>query len=117
MKKILPLLAICCCLPLFAHAENTADVVAALIAQTKNSGATFIRNGKTHSAEEAAAHLQKKYDHFLKKGKIKSPEDFIKLAGTKSLISKKDYLLKLPDGTEVKSADWLTAQLAGLREK
>ncbi len=114
MKKRLTLLLFSLCLPLFAE-EDTAKVVAALIEQTKNSGATFIRNGKTHTAEEAAEHLQKKYDHFLKKGKIKSPEDFIKMAGTKSLMSGKYYMLKFPDGSEIKSADWLTEQLKLLR--
>lgn len=96
--------------------EDTAQVVSALIHQTKESGATFIRNGKNHSAEEAAEHLQKKYEHFLKKGKIKSPEDFITHAGTKSLVSGKYYELKFPDGTTVKSADWLTERLAALRQ-
>ncbi|WFB35567.1 DUF5329 family protein [Kiritimatiellota bacterium B12222] len=114
MKKLIPLLFLILALPLFAT-EDTATIVSELITMTNHSGAEFIRNGKTHSAQEASEHLEKKYKHFLKKGKIKTPEDFIKYAGTKSLVSGKYYMLKFPDGTEEKSATWLTAQLANIR--
>lgn len=114
MKPWIPLFLLVFCLPLAAE-ENTAARVEALITHTRNSEVVFIRNGKEHSPEEAAEHLQKKYEHFRKKGKIKSPEDFIKHAGTQSLISGKPYKIRLPDGTEVNSSDWLLDRLASIR--
>lgn len=109
------------CVPLFLTAgeklpEDLSAVVDSLIRETRNSSATFIRNSKVHTAEEAAEHLRKKYEHFLKKGKIKTPEDFIKYAGTKSLISGKPYMLMLKDGTEIENAKWLTARLSEIRK-
>ena len=89
--------------------------VQALLEATKASGATFVRNGKDHTADEAVEHMEKKYAHFKKKGKIKTSEDFIRLAGTKSLMSGTEYTLRLPDGREEKSGVWLTARLAEIR--
>ncbi len=97
--------------------DALAEAVTHLLTQTRESGATFVRNGAAHDAKEAVSHMQKKYEHFLKKGKIKTPEDFIRLAATQSLISGKAYTLKMPDGSEHKTADWMTAQLRLYRKQ
>ena len=104
----------------FCAAEEPEDLNAAvthLLKETGESGATFIRNKKSHDAKEAAEHMKKKYEHFVKKGKIKTAEDFIRLAATKSLISGKPYKLKLPDGTEHLTAEWMTEALKTYREQ
>ena len=86
------------------NAENTAKVVAFLIEEVKASHLTFIRNGKTHSSEEAANHIHRKYDHV--KSQIKTPEDFIRLCASKSLVSGEPYLVVTPQGT-VTVESWL----------
>lgn len=119
--KFLPFLFFFTCLPLVSFTEDPQGMVLAteiqgLLTATEKSGATFIRNGKSYSAEEAVEHMQKKYAHFAKKGKIKTAEDFIRLAATKSLMSGKPYTLGLPDGDEQPSAVWLQAQLEQIRK-
>ncbi len=92
--------------------ENTGQVVAYLTAEVEKSHLTFIRNGQTHSCEEAAQHAREKYEYF--KSRIKSAEDFIKLCASKSLISGKPYLVITPQGT-VEVGSWLTKILAEYR--
>lgn len=95
--------------------KGTAETVEHLLQMVRESDAAFIRNGKEHSAKDAAKHMKKKYEHFLKKKEIKTAEDFIRLAGTKSLLSGREYALKLADGREIKTAEWLRARLAEYR--
>ena len=114
-------------LPMQAPADTTTDAVASnsrnnetlqdtvdyLIATVAGSDLILVRNGKEHTPTDAAEHLQRKYDHF--RNKIKTPEDFIRLAASKSLISGKPYTIRFPDG-EVRRCDaWLTGLLAERR--
>ncbi len=75
-------------------------------------GAVFIRNGREHTVEEAIDHMRGKWR--WKKSEIKTAEDFIDIAATKSSISGEFYLIKLSDGTTVKSGDWFREQLIKL---
>jgi len=95
--------------------EDVAAVVEYLLARIGESGLTFIRNGSEHTAAEAAAHIRGKYEHFKKD--IKTPEDFIDKAASKSILSGKPYLVKMPDGTTRLAADWLRGLLAEYRAK
>jgi len=74
--------------------ENTRQVINYLIEKVKNSHLTFIRNGKSYSSEAAAEHARTKYRYF--RSQIETPEDFIRLCATKSLISGKPYLVVTP---------------------
>ncbi|HKB91568.1 MAG TPA: DUF5329 domain-containing protein [Opitutaceae bacterium] len=94
--------------------ENTAEVVSYLLDYVLHSDCVFIRNGSEHTAAEATNHLKSKYDYFKKD--IKAPEDFIRLAATKSSMSGELYKVKLKDGREITSADWLTGILADYRK-
>jgi len=58
-------------------------------------------------------HLQRKYDHF--KDEIKTPEDFIWLSASKSLISGKPYMVKTKTGQLMKSETWLLEALESYR--
>jgi hypothetical protein len=49
--------------------------------------------------------MQAKYDHF--KNEIKTPEDFIRLAATKSMQSGQPYMIKTKDGKERTCAEWM----------
>ncbi len=84
-----------------------------LLDTVSQSGLTFMRNGKSYTASEAAAHMRNKYEHFH--DDINSAEDFIRLSATRSLVSGKPYTLVDRDGREQATADWLTRMLSEYR--
>jgi hypothetical protein len=59
--------------------------------------------------------MQRKYEHF--KDEIKSPEDFIRLSASKSLMSGKPYMIKTKGGRLLKSETWLLEALEAFRQK
>ncbi len=71
--------------------------------------AVFIRNDKEHTSTEAAKHLRDKWQ--WKADEIATAEDFIRVAGTRSSITGKPYVIRFPDGREVPSAEFLFNQL------
>jgi hypothetical protein len=93
--------------------DDLPRTVAYLIGFVADSDAVFLRNGKAHTPKEAANLMQDKYDYFKKE--IKTPEDFIRLAASKSEISGRTYLVRTKDGREMKSADWLGGALRDYR--
>ncbi len=95
--------------------ESLDQTIGYLINHVGKSNATFIRNGVSHTSAEAVAHIKAKYEHF--KGEIKTPEDFIHLAASKSLLSGKPYLVRTPDGNEMHLDAWLTDALKHHREQ
>ncbi len=96
-----------------AKKEDLEATIAHLLEFVSTSDVVFIRNGKEHSAEDAAKHIEKKYNHYKKK--IKTPEDFIERSATKSMMSGKLYQVRLKDGTVITNKDWLTAALERYR--
>ena len=80
-----------------------------------NSECSFIRNDKTYTPQEAVSHMKRKYAHF--KDDIKSPEDFIRLSASKSLISGRPYMVKPRDGQMMKSETWLLEALKKYRQE
>lgn len=78
------------------------------------SDVTFLRNGDSHQAGEAAEHIRKKYDYYL--NKVFTAEDFIRLSATKSALSGKVYYIKLSDGTRTSNSEWLLAELKSYRQ-
>lgn len=93
---------------------SEADKISRLIESIRGmKGATFIRNGTEHSCQEAAEHLQAKWE---KHGaKIKSAEDFISYLATKSSMSGEAYKIRYPDGKETLAADVLHEALGQLK--
>ena len=79
------------------------------------SGCQFQRNGAWHSAAEARAHLEKKYQYLLSKHLVNTSDDFISLAATKSSTSEKPYFVKCGTERQVRSATWMAAQLREVR--
>jgi len=96
-------------------AESMEQTVDYLIDYVGKSNATFIRNGISHTPAEAVAHIKAKYEHF--KSEIKTPEDFIRLAASKSLLTGKPYLVRSPDGKEMHLDAWLTDALEHHRDQ
>ena len=89
--------------------ESLDESIKFLLDYVAKSDVTFIRNGQEHNAQEAANHIKTKYEHF--KGEIKTPEDFIRLAASKSLQTGKPYLVRTKDGKEMRLDKWLTEAL------
>ena len=90
-------------------AESLDESIKFLLDYVAKSDVTFIRTGQEHNAQEAANHIKTKYEHF--KGEIKTPEDFIRLAASKSLQTGKPYLVRTKDGKEMRLDKWLTEAL------
>jgi hypothetical protein len=93
--------------------ESVEQTVNYLIDHVAKSDAMFIRNGVSHTPAEAVNHIKAKYEHF--KNEIKTPEDFIRLAASKSLLTGKPYLVRTPDGKETRLDVWLTDALKEYR--
>jgi len=93
--------------------EDTDQAIEYLLAYVARSDSTFIRNGQSYDAQMAAAHLRSKRSYF--KAQIRTPEDFIRLAATKSEFSGKPYQVRTRDGRLFTSAEWLTEILADYR--
>jgi hypothetical protein len=95
--------------PSNANAESLEQTINYLLDYVAKSDATFIRNGQTHAPQEAVNHIKAKYEHF--KNEIKTPEDFIRLSASKSLLSGQPYLVRTRDGKETHLDEWLIAAL------
>ena len=95
--------------------EDLSETIQYLLEFVKSSECRFYRNDKEHTAGETVAHMKRKYAHF--KEKIKTPEDFIRLTATKSLISGKRYYVILKDGKKLASEAWLLQALEHYRRQ
>ena len=116
MKQFLRLAAFVFVLASLASAtaaESVDQTVSYLLNYIGHADATFTRNGSTHTPAEAVEHIKAKYEHFKKD--IKTPEDFIRLAATKSLLSGKPYTVTPAGGKEQPLADWLREALKAHR--
>jgi hypothetical protein len=88
--------------------------IAQLMDALSQSGCRFQRNGSWYGADEARAHLQRKYDHLLKKDKVDTAEQFIQRAASQSSMSGRAYRVKCQDKEQDASA-WFGGQLQKLR--
>lgn len=84
-----------------------------LLSRVQQSGLTFVRNDNKYDGASAAEHIRRKYDYFRER--IHTPEDFIELTASRSLVSGRDYLVILPDGTTLPLRQWLLDELAAYR--
>jgi hypothetical protein len=101
------------CTQTVCAAESLDQTVNYLIAYIGKADAVFIRNGATHTPAEAADHIRAKYEHF--KPDIKTPEDFIRLAASKSLLTGTPYMVRPKGGKEEPMSEWLTQVLKAHR--
>ena len=94
--------------------EDLSAAITYLLTYVEKSDCIFIRNNREHTAKEAVKHMRAKYAHF--RDDIKTPEDFIRLSATKSLISGRPYMVKTKDGRLMKSETWLLDALEAYRQ-
>ena len=84
-----------------------------MLARVASSDVVFLRNGKAHTAAEAVDHMRLKYEYY--EDRIHTPEDFIRWAATKSVLSGRAYRIRDENG-EVPAAEWMNRLLAEYRE-
>lgn len=74
--------------------------------------AKFIRNGATYEVTTAVRFLRGKWE--ANDSAVKTAKDFIDKVATSSGTSGKPYLIRFKDGHEIKSREFLLAQLKKL---
>jgi hypothetical protein len=77
-----------------------------------NSGCEFYRNGTWYDSGTAKAHLRYKYDALVQHGQIRTTDDFIVKAATKSSMTGLAYKVRCAPGPEIPSSQWLRDALA-----
>lgn len=77
-------------------------------------GATFIRNGEEYNCQQAADHLQSKWEKH--KDQVKTAEEFIDALASKSGMSGEDYQIRFADGKTVTSGEALHQQLQRIEQ-
>jgi hypothetical protein len=91
------------------QAEDLDGTIQHLIIYVRDSGVTFQRNFSSHDSIEAAGHIEKKYQHF--KDEIDTPEKFIELSATASMVTGKKYMVTTVQGEKIPAGEWLNAEL------
>jgi hypothetical protein len=76
--------------------------------------ATFIRNGSSYSATNAATFLRRKWQ--ANDSKVKTARDFIDKVASFSGTSGKPYIIRFQDGREIKSQEFLLGELSRLEK-
>jgi uncharacterized protein DUF5329 len=74
--------------------------------------AKFIRNGSTYEVSAAVRFLRGKWE--ANDAEVKTARDFIDKVASASGTSGKPYLIRFKDGREIKSRDYLLAELQKL---
>lgn len=89
--------------------------IGALIAHIEGlEGATFFRNGREYDAETAAQFLRGKWQ--ARESEIRTARDFVEDVATASSTTGRPYLIRLHDGTETRSGEYLLSQLKVLEK-
>ena len=95
-------------------ADTTEREVRLLIGAVAASHCDFNRNGRQHTAEEAATHLELKY---ARAGKhIDSADDFITQLASSSSFTGKPYMMNCEGGT-LPAGDWMVDALEQIRAR
>ncbi len=94
-------------------ANSEKQKIEALIKQVADlKDAKFVRNGSNYNADSAAVFLRRKWE--ANESEVKTARDFIDKVASFSGTSGKPYLIRFKDGGEIKSRDFLLAQLKKL---
>jgi hypothetical protein len=97
--------------PVSGGEGETEEVIMRLVQSVRDlpDGTAFIRNGESHTKDEAVQHLLSKYEKGKKE--IATPEDFIEKIASRSYISGKAYLIRFPDNKTVQAEDFFKLEL------
>ncbi|MEW5250346.1 DUF5329 family protein [Microbulbifer sp. 2201CG32-9] len=114
-RKLLFFMGLFSLSPACLSSEVIKQEIDYLLSFVSSSNCLFIRNGKSHAAEEAAKHIQRKYNHF--KAEIDSTEKFITLSATKSVFTGKPYFTQCDgEGRRQLTSSWLLRELHNYRD-
>ncbi len=102
----------CVLIPLACLAEKDGEI-AYLLQFVEQSQCIFVRNKTQHSSSEARQHMERKYKHIQKR--VKTSEDFIRYAASRSSLSGNDYRVVCGE-QEMSSSDWLQEALVDYRK-
>jgi hypothetical protein len=105
-------------LALVTRAEPPTNVqieVNFLLGYIDGSACEFYRNGTWRDSKAAQEHLRDKYQYLVERNQIKTTEDFIEMAATKSSFSGQPYMVSCNGGATVTSNQWLHDELVRLR--
>lgn len=108
------------CLPALAAAQlnDTArQEIEALLRAVGSSGCEFMRGGTAYTATKAQDHLQQKFAYLDNRGQLKSAEDFIVKAGTRSSMTGDAYGIRCAGTGHQASDAWLLARLKAMRQQ
>lgn len=112
--KAFALAALVFCAPPATLAAGPEAEIDHLLTFIAASPCAFIRNGVAYDGAQAVGHIKDKYDYY--RDDIRSAEDFIALAASKSAMSGKPYLVKC-DGATEPAAAWLVQELNAFRQR
>jgi hypothetical protein len=111
------LVLVLCCWPAWSAPppEIAQTEINYLLGFIEQSGCQFYRNGSWYDSKRAQEHLRSKYDFMVARDLIKTAEDFIEQAATRSSMSGIAYALKCSSAPVVTSGQWLREVLARYR--
>lgn len=98
-----------------ASAGDPPREIAALIEALGTSDCRFQRNGRWYDAEDARAHLQRKYDYVRRRHRGITAEQFIEHAASRSSFTGRAYTVRCAGRRDEPSAQWLRRTLQALR--
>jgi hypothetical protein len=97
-------------------AKTERQKIEALIAHIEElKGATFVRNGREYDAGAAAQFLRGKWQ--ARASEIRTARDFVENVARASSTTGQPYLIRLRDGTEHKSGEYLLSRLQALEPR
>ena len=85
-----------------------------LLEYVRNTDCQYDRNGTIYIGSAARDHINMKYEYY--KDEVKTAEDFIKYAATKSKMSGKKYRILCPGSDVEYASDWLLDELESYRK-
>lgn len=92
---------------------STADEIQHLLDYIGGSGCSFVRNGGESNAAAAREHVATKYGYA--QSRVRSAEDFIRLAASRSSLTGEPYVVRCGSARFL-SEDWLMDELRRYRE-
>jgi hypothetical protein len=86
-----------------------------LLGFIERSGCKFYRNGSWYDSHRAQSHLRDKYNYLAARDRIKSADDFIEQAATRSSMSGAEYQIQCGASAALPSNLWLRTALIDYR--
>jgi len=87
-----------------------SNEIAFLLSKIKHTACQLNRNGSLHNGQNAEKHIRRKYNYVRKK--IKTTEQFISYAATRSSFTGRPYMLICSQEKPQTTASWLLKALS-----